>query len=610
MYDEPNFEPSVAQLVSVHMVFAVMYFQYSVRNREQVEHFNNLNDLSNKHYHFSLSKLFDLTSSRTLESVQAMALICAHTRSFPKPGCGSIIANLALQRALELNLHRESRKPEEPTNLTHELRKRAWWAILTAHVAVTGRRGRPMPIAVEDFDVGFPSPIADELLSDEGVDTSRNIPCPYEVGIAGFKVIPIFMEMYSNIYSVRRDVKNYANMVEALEGQINTWQRELPDYLRVPRPDQTDQVYMSALYTKMFALEYRLCLRHPSVAMTTDKKMMAENMRICEEAARELLLCLQEVQRLKSLDTTWYQMSVYAGAAFSMLAAHWERRFETTPEAISLLRGEMNSWVGILEEIGILLGKSLSPALPLVLIVDVLTLSIGSGPRITTEFSVIIDRTIATIERDMQSRRTPLPAVTSAIKQESQPQSSAFQVSQAPSAVPTANGQTDMSQKGFYPNPTVNGQTPYPPLAYDQAQNNLAPPPYEADAAIFYSDPAQAAAAAAAAAAASATTMPDASSAANPLIAFASQATQHVVPQPGDMMWQSRGNTWHDWTAAIADSQDRYGAGALLTLGAGTRDSIGAAEAAPIQTTGDMAVSQATQWPLMLFDHPVTGGTQ
>lgn len=585
------------------MVFAAMYFQYGVRNWQNNEQRNNLNEMSNKHYHFALSKFFELTCSRDLASVQAMAMIAAHTRAFPKPGCAAILANLALQRALELNLHRESRRPGEGTNLQHEMRKRVWWTILTVYVAVVGRRGRPMPITVQEFDVGFPEPIADELLTEDGVDTSRTEPCPYQVGIAGFKVIPIFMEMYSSLYCVRRDARHYASLVEALEKQIQDWHEELPGNLQLGHAEQTDQTHMSALYSRSFLLEFRLCLRHPSVAMTNDKKMMVENTRICEDVARELLRCQQQIQKLKSLDTTWYQISVYTAAIFTMLAAHWERRFETTPEAIAQLREEMNAWVSILEETGSLMGKfavcvlnccSDSNTIP------------GSGPNISTEIGNIIDRTIAWIEEDMRNKdRKPSHSDTPPVmKQEPQSQTPSFQVFQPPAAIPNGTSQHDVPSKGYYQNGNINGQTPYPQLTYaGQTQEHIASTGYNPETAMFHHTSAQAVAAA---------TVPDVSAPhTNPLVAFASQATQQVAPAGPDMMWQNRGNTWHDWTAAIADSQDRYSASALLTLGGGARDAMAGTGVPEVNTgasTNDIN-GVAQQWPMMLFEPSAPGGT-
>jgi hypothetical protein len=512
----------------------------------------------------------------------------------------SIIANLALQRALELNLHRESRKPGESTNLQHELRKRAFWVIMTVYIAVNGRRGRPMPITVEEFDVGFPEPIADELLSDEGVDTSRDIPCPYWPGIVSFKIIPIYLEMYSNIYSVRRDARNYVSVVNALEAQIQKWEDELPGFLKMDHAEQTEQTRMAAVYAKTWALEFRLCLRHPSVAMTTDKAMMAENMSICEDVSRKMLQCQLEIQKCKCLDTTWYQTSMYTAGVFTMLAAMWQRRFETTPEAIAALRQEMNGWVGILEEVGSLLGKFQQIASKTVRA----NIVAGSGSSIGAEIGNIIDRTIAWIDHDMRNKesKSTQPSITPEIKQEQAAQA-AYPTPQVPSTVTSGGTQGEVSSaKSYFPEPEMNGQAPYPTLTYNEpTQNGLAPPTAYDAGAMFYNTSAQAAV----------TTSALSSSVAqvNPMLAF-SQSAQ--VSQP-DMLWQGRGNTWHDWTSAIADTQDRFSASTLLTLGGNTRDaSTGAG--VPGVTASPSAndinnIQNGGQWPLIIFDQVAPNGS-
>ncbi|KMQ81394.1 hypothetical protein RF55_26467 [Lasius niger] len=73
-------------------------------------------------------------------------------------------------------------------------------------------------------------------------------------------------------------------------------------------------------------------------------------------------------------------------------------------------------------------------------------------------------------------------------------------------------------------------------------------------------------------------------------------------------MWQQAGsgNTWHDWTAAIADCQERYSANALLALGNTGRGSMTSsvlADGAVAQTAGEMGmVPPGNQWPLIMFD--------
>lgn len=345
------------------MVFAIMYFQYGVRNPEQPDQHSQLNDLSNKHYHWCLSKFFDLTTGNTVTAVQALALIAIHTRSFPKPGCSSIITNCALSRAIELNLHRGLKLPGGGTNIENEVRKRVWWVTLSMAVTLNGRLGRPMPIGLEEFDVEFPLAIADDYVTDDGIlDPSQIGQSPFLVGLTCFKMVPLYMEMFSTIYSVRRDPAKYVDVVRGLEEGFQALGNSLPDELKLDKCQPNDRVF--ALYTEAMMLEFYLCLRHPSVCMTTDRDFCAENTRICEETAAKLLDVVTGLLKLKSLDTTWYQLSVYVAAMFSSLVAYWERRFDTSPTQIAALKGDMKAWMNIVYEIGLTLGKRTGNRIP------------------------------------------------------------------------------------------------------------------------------------------------------------------------------------------------------------------------------------------------------
>lgn len=338
------------------MVFATIYFQYGVRNLEEPDKHARLNELSNKHYHWSLSKFFDLAASQTVTAVQALAMIVSHTRNFPKPGCSLTIASFAFVRAIEMNLHRAVEIPGGGTTLDNEMRKRVWWAVLAILCTLNGRLGRPMPIAVEEFDVDFPIPIDDEYLGEEGIlDPSKIGQCNFHVGLMGFKVTPLYMEMYSKIYSVRRDPGKYVEVVTQLEGALHDLLNNLPDELRLENGGPANQVF--ALYTQAFCLEYLLCLRHPSVCLTNDPEICAENTRTCEDTARKLLKVVGSLFKMKSLDTTWYQLAVYVAAIFSTLVAHWQRRFDMTAFEVATLRKDMSLWLEIIGEIGRLLGR-------------------------------------------------------------------------------------------------------------------------------------------------------------------------------------------------------------------------------------------------------------
>ncbi|RYP77196.1 hypothetical protein DL771_001245 [Monosporascus sp. 5C6A] len=664
LYDDPSFVPTPAETVMVHMVYATIYLQYGIR-QESPEQRARLHKMSNNHYHFALSKLFDLATARTIDDLQAMTMIALHTSRFPKSDSSNMLTCYALSIAMGLGLHRAYKKPGEGTNLENEMRKRIWWVLAATAIVLNGRLGRPMPLRLEECDVEFPEPIADELLTRDGVDTSRVAKCPFEAGIACHKIAALFLEMYSNIYAARRDPRRYVPIVEALEEQLQDWKDNLPDLLRIDDLDRAEhEGHMMALYIQLLSGEFRLCLRHPSVALTSDPKMLAENARICEETAKDMLKTLRSLYRLKSLDTTWYCLAVYIAAIFTTLAVHWERRYEATAAEVQILREDMNSWLLILAETGNLMGC-------------------GLGPR--DAVSSVIDRTIAWIEHDRihkggASVPPPAPPITQDMLKHS-PRSPTYNVmsSVGPSRTPSQagggehpNGSTNQAitataHNNFYSEVAHEPGTYHQPIQYGdcttQSSGNVA---YDHNGQYLYAQTAGHVAAAQAQAQAHAhaqaqahahrqaraqaqTAQAHIHAPAQPtdhhsLTTFAAQATQMTEPSqpqsPADMMWRLQpshagANTvgltaWQDWTAAIVDSQDRFSASALMSLGGagsgGPRtthagnmsdDTIAASSLGIPVSVGLSGVnggntattSAAMQWPLLLFsDGPGVGG--
>jgi hypothetical protein len=239
-------------------------------------------------------------------------------------------------------------------------------------------------------------------------------------------------------------------------------------------------------------------------------------------------------------------------------------------------------------------------------------LRVGSGNHISSDIGIIMERTLAWIEHDMARKESN--GASPNIKSEPAVQTSQFQGA-AQVTQPVTNGTLhgDVPAKDFYPDPVQNGQTPYPPLAYAGQPGSAQATPGGGDPQLFYAGHTATTTSSEEAAAAAAQ--------ANPLIAFASQATQHVAYQApaaaSDILWRQQphsNNTWADWTAAIADSQDRYSANALLNLGAPPRETgpvvdAGGAISNPQDGAADLGVvanAHAGQWPLLLFDGSTT----
>ncbi|KAH8681821.1 fungal-specific transcription factor domain-containing protein [Xylariales sp. PMI_506] len=607
LYDDPNFKPTVAEVVMVHMVFASIYLQYGTRNRENAEQKARLNDLSNKHYHFSLSKYFDLCTSKTLDDLQALTMIAVHTRCFPKPDCSSMIGWACLGMAVELGLHKALRKPGEGTNLENEMRKRIWWTILAINVTLNGRMGKPMPIRLEETDVECPEMIADELLTKDGVDSSRTGKCLYEMGVVSYRLVGLFLDLYSNIYCAKRNPSVYVQVVHDLEARLEVWKQELPEELRTG--DGTESQYeVFSLWVEYMGHEFRLCLRHPSVAMTNDPKMMAENSRLCEQAAKDMLSTVWKLYKLRSLDHTWYAHAEYIAAMLTSLVSVWERRFETTAAEMDSLRNDMNSWLTILADTCDL---------------------IGGGTGLRDSVASIVERTMAWIEQDrprkdhhVSSAPPPAPMPQTMIKQ-SPPAPGYSNMSEGQVHANTGDNRAQShrhggadgaiaststipnARVGFYeevrPETTQYQQT----LAYNgQSTHNHSHGTldYHTENHYMYGQ-----------AAAQAQVPPHTPiSGHNPMSSYATQG-HGAAPE---MSWRHEptpvGNTWQDWTAAV--DQDRYSANALMALGAAPRPTNtmndGGAAGGPGDPSMGMAVGMngatvpttaAMQWPLLLF---------
>ena len=348
----------------VHMVFAITMFQYAARtDPNQAIH---LNMQSNLHYHYSLGKFYELSCSHTVQDVQAMAMICSHLRNFNKPDCAWMLSSHTMTLCKELGLHRQAKISDPQGTLNPydiEIRKRVFWSVFTLNVGLSGKLGRPIPIRFDDFDIEIPEPMDDDNIDECGLPLEqRSGRCVHRIGIENYKLYAHYCEMFMTIHAVRRHPETYVSTIADLTAKIQAWKDAWPPEVRDSRL-AGNKVF--PLYLELWDLEFKMLLRHPAVSMTLDHAYNAESIEICKDAARQILTIVRQLKSFHSLDTTWYNAAVFVVAMTTMLFSVWEKREKTgrvTPEDVHGVRQEMNEWLGIMGDIGTLLG-SFNPAI-------------------------------------------------------------------------------------------------------------------------------------------------------------------------------------------------------------------------------------------------------
>ncbi|KAI9759906.1 MAG: hypothetical protein M4579_002031 [Chaenotheca gracillima] len=653
IYDEPDFQPTPAETVMVHMMFATMFFQYATRNWENAEQQQELNTQSNLHYHYALGFYYQLSASHTLQDIQALTMICSHLRNFPKPGASWMVTNSVLTLAIELGLHRSAKRWLQQTPqknaLEIEMRKRIFWCLLANHVVLSGKLGRPMPLRLEDFDVELPEPVDDEYLDEAGIDLSKLGKCSFRIGIESFKLMPLYIELFNTLYAPKRHPPSYIENVKRLEVKLKQWRDQWPTELIQESSENEQEGRVFSLYLHSWEFEFRMLLRHPSVSLTSSPEFNSDSLSICVEQARSMLHVVQQLQRYKSLDTTWYNGSIYLMAITILLYGQWQRRDGMTAADLSNLRDEMDQWLDIMGDIGGLL---------------------GSGDRLKQAVQTVTDGTLGLLSRELATsaaaqmrsnapNRSPSRSPGKGPSGPGGPGSntdgygnSNFGSSFHDSSRPNGNGGSGMNgsarNNGYLsPDPGLgNTQTPYPTSAtagqysYPEpsASSNLVYPP---QANVFASNAAY--------------PNPDGSLPSNAL-SNASSAPgtaahqQHQNPQqqhsqspnanfnlfaataannphnnaaatvPAQPSWNPGSQSWRQWTGTMAgnlEPQDCYSASALMQLGgrndlssAGGDTSHSAATAPIADMTAGTGLDasavhvqqQQAPWPLMIFD--------
>jgi len=462
-------QPNAAETVMVHMVLAIINFQFSARNANEQARQDAMH-----HYHYSLSFVPELITGHQLEDVQALTMIASQLRNQPRPGAAWMFTSNVLSIAIELGLHRSAKAWPGPglSSDAHflEMRKRVFWSLLLFAVHLSGKLGRPIPLRLEDCDIEMPEPKPD-LLPGESAETAWRR-CSWSPALTGFKLLRIMMQVYASIYSVK-STGQYEATVRTLEKELETFHDDIPPELQ-GGPQTQDEDRVSALYIKISAAECQLLLHHPSLCRSSSQQVMANHLDICLEANTKMLAAAKTLKELKSLDTTWYYATDFLAAIFTTLFASNERRDQMTSADLQRLRQDMEEWLDIMGEVGSLLGKLGTEAAPSQ---PGSPAASTSGPRLQSAIRAIVDFSINNINRHIVAK-TASAAVASAPSPPAQATTQQEYKPSTGSATHYANRADVVANSSSYPSRSHENGVAYPDntpttqYAYQQTQNN------------------------------------------------------------------------------------------------------------------------------------------
>jgi len=354
MHQDPTYVTTIGEKVQLHTVVGIMLYQYTTRNA--MFHENSFVD----HYKYALSFVRQLSRDTSLVAVQSLTLIVSFLRSFPRPGAAWHFSSVVLTKAIEAGLHRSvvAWNPGADTDPHQaEMRKRVFWSLLSCHVMVGAKLGRPLLIKVEDFDVELPKNIHD-YLPEEQPSTEWD-KCSFVIGTYSFKMMILYMQIYTSLYSVRpTSAEPYEQKVKQMTREIDTWYASKPAELRTPQTNPQQRVFV--LYIDHSYQHLRLLLHHPASCRTPTQEMTTRNLDVCLDTCSRLLQIGLEMKELKSLDTTWFNTTIFLAAIFTTLFAYLERRDQITSAEFTNLRNSMDSWLDIMADVGQLLGMCIS----------------------------------------------------------------------------------------------------------------------------------------------------------------------------------------------------------------------------------------------------------
>lgn len=181
-----------------------------------------------RYYLNAKNALAKATGKAVLESVQSRMAICQHLLHTGRPNEAWFTLGTVVQLALALGLHRARDIEPGESMITHECRKRTFWAVATLDTYLSILLGRPALLHDKDIDQRLPRAIDDDELS-AGALAESGKDNMVQASILHAKLARILKRVAQehNPSFAKSDVRKLEEAARVNQ-QLDAWQASLP----------------------------------------------------------------------------------------------------------------------------------------------------------------------------------------------------------------------------------------------------------------------------------------------------------------------------------------------------------------------------------------------
>ncbi|SCV74090.1 BQ2448_6522 [Microbotryum intermedium] len=233
----------------------------------------------------------------------------------------------ALQKAVDVGCHRETRTRWTSSPLEDQLRKRAFHTLYSLDRAISTNLGRPTTIIDDDIDLDYPLDISDVDLDDFNLRGPKSTPpASREPSVVALiecmsRLSRIFGQMFKKLYGIQRPTTAEActALVAELDQEMNDWACSVPAHLRW-NSEKLDPKFLTAsaiLYISYYELQIRVF--RDFVAPSRSVLIPLRALDICAHATSSIAYINHWMLQAGRIDDLFWTVVQKMGVAFLTL---------------------------------------------------------------------------------------------------------------------------------------------------------------------------------------------------------------------------------------------------------------------------------------------------